>query len=178
MAGIPELTKVDVTTRYIRGEDYISAFTDTREKRPATIFNKHEGYEIILILSGWCDYRVEERTYRLNRGDMIFISEGEYHTLDVPEKCDTMFVDFRPARLFSQPELLELFFKPFNRGLSGGPHRESGNPALFRQVQKVIRLVLDKKGPTLITGEILKMLALFGKWSTGWTTGSRRTGQK
>jgi AraC-like DNA-binding protein len=156
------LQKVDVSTRYIQEADFIAAFQDYRVHRPATIFNKHEGYEIILVLSGKCTYRVEDNYYPLRKGDCMFIAEGEYHTLDVPDKCNTTFVDFRPQRLFSHPGMIELFLKPFMRGLSGGSHRESGNPALFKQILAVIRKVLAAGSRTSDTVlEVMRMLRLF-----------------
>jgi len=158
------LQKVDVLSRYIPGGDFIAAFEDYRVKRPATIFNKHEGYEIILVLSGKCTYRVEDKFYPLRKGDCIFVAEGEYHTIDVPDRCNTAFVDFRPQRLFSHPGMIELFLKPFQRGLSGGSHRESGNPALFRQILTVIRQALskEKRTPDIVL-EVTRMLQLFEK---------------
>lgn len=59
------------TISQISGSDYYHSPTS------------HRQHEVLLLLSGELSYVIEGETYKVSRGDMIFVAPGEIHTLKV-----------------------------------------------------------------------------------------------
>ena len=59
------------TISEISGGDYYHAPTS------------HRQHEVLLLLSGELSYVIEGETYKVSKGDMIFVAPGEIHTLKV-----------------------------------------------------------------------------------------------
>ena len=139
------MDKVDLTARFLGKHQCISALRVVRDRFSHKAFFRHDGYEVMAIYEGECWEQVENKRYRLEKGDLLFVAEGEHHAMSVPRHCEIGFLDIRPDRIFSHPELLSLFLQPFQRGLSGGAHKISGRPALFKLTRELIALVQSGK---------------------------------
>jgi AraC-like DNA-binding protein/mannose-6-phosphate isomerase-like protein (cupin superfamily) len=116
------MERVDDKTRFIAKSQWVTVGAEIRELAFTSALHRHDGYELVMMEAGSCLYQVEEKNYDLRAGDCIFVAEGEHHALQVPQRCRLTYVDFRPQRLFSHKEMLDLFLRPFLNGVSGGSH--------------------------------------------------------
>lgn len=65
----------------------------------------HLEMEIILVLTGTSCITVDDASYKLDTGDMIFIHSGVLHTIHTPPTGECIVVQFHPELLFSCKEL-------------------------------------------------------------------------
>ena len=63
------MRKVDAKSRFIPRSRWIAATTETREGTVTPALHRHEGCELVLVESGACTLRVEERRYAMRAGD-------------------------------------------------------------------------------------------------------------
>jgi AraC-like DNA-binding protein len=61
-----------------------------------------------------------------------FVAEGIYHGSLVRDRCRFVSIHVKPALIFSQPALIELFLRPFSP--DGRFYKISGRPALAREI--------------------------------------------
>jgi AraC-like DNA-binding protein len=156
------MAKVDSGPRFISKTRWIAVHRERRERTLPVALERHEGYELVLVDSGCCELQIEQRTYTMGRNDVAFIAEGEHHRANVPERCTLTYIDFRPGRLFSHRELLDLFLRPFRNGLGGGSHCWSGRSTLVNEVRRIARAVRAGGGDALrITEGVLRLLRAF-----------------
>jgi AraC-like DNA-binding protein len=156
------MKRIDTLTRYIARNDYIRVWEESRNRSFPDFYNKHEGYELVLISSGECQLCVENRKYLMRPGDVLFMAEGEYHCMNVPEQCTFRYIDFRPNLIFSHPAFRDLILKPFMAGLNGGSHKVSGNRQLRERVLQLIGAAeKGKAGHLQILEKLIGLLAVF-----------------
>lgn len=97
--------------------DFAHKFDKT--PRPAPDYEKHhhEFFEILYFVQGDATFTVEDRTYDLEPGDVVFIQPGEHHYVTFnPEKCYERYVlKFHetelPKRMFKKLQNRATFYK-------------------------------------------------------------------
>ena len=100
------MEKIDSGNRFLPRGRAASCGEEVRERNFSPPFNRHEGYEVIYLLEGKCNIRVESKEYLLRPDELIFIAEGEYHCAFVSDRCRIAYLDFQPGLLFSHPDLV------------------------------------------------------------------------
>jgi AraC-like DNA-binding protein len=156
------MDKVDKKDHWIQRSEFITAGEEIRLPDTPASYIKHEGYEIIIILSGSGVFQIEDRIYPVKKGDLFFIAEGEYHKMSVTRKVFCQYVDFRPSLLFNNPAVLRAFLSPFLNCLNRGSHRLAHHRELFGKVKSLIESV--RGGPADAYGifcEVVKLMEAF-----------------
>ncbi|GAA3403556.1 AraC family transcriptional regulator [Paenibacillus hodogayensis] len=100
----------------------------------------HEPYEIYYLLAGERNYFIKDHTYRIGKGDLVFIAKNELHkTSDagVPnhERILVNFNDYFVER-FAEPLLFEPFHGKIRRLRLNLPEREWVERVLFEMLQE------------------------------------------
>lgn len=100
----------------------------------------HEPYEIYYLLSGERHYFIKEQTYKIAKGDLVFISKNELHkTSDagVPNH-ERLLINFNDRFIagFGEPLLYEPFERKNRRLRLNLPEREWVERLLFEMLQE------------------------------------------
>ncbi len=100
----------------------------------------HEPYEIYYLLSGERNYFIKDNTYRIRKGDMVFIDKNELHkTSDagIPNH-ERVLINFSDRFLenFDEPLLYESFHRKIRRLSLNLPEREWLERILFEMLQE------------------------------------------
>ena len=86
--------------------------------RDAYSMHSHNMYELLYFVSGDATHVIEDRSYKLKRGDLILIQPSKYHFIRIDSDCDYERYDilFSPktknieglALLDTTPEIINL----------------------------------------------------------------------
>jgi AraC-like DNA-binding protein len=158
------MKRVDSKDRFISTSQFISAYKESRKRVFSRIYNKHDGHEILLVLSGQCEVRIEERTYPLKRNNVLFIAEGEFHSIHTTEWCSYLSLFFRPGLVFSNHQLVSLFLRPFLNGRNGGSHKLQVSMNFIKQIKHMYALLTNQKKDIIaLTEGTVKLIKYFEK---------------
>jgi AraC-like DNA-binding protein len=100
----------------------------------------HEPYEIYYLLSGERNYFIKDNTYRIGKGDIVFIDKNELHKTGdagVPNH-ERILINFHERFLhnFDEPLLFEPFRRKIRRLRLNLPEREWMERLLFEMLQE------------------------------------------
>ncbi|WP_238403294.1 helix-turn-helix transcriptional regulator [Paenibacillus mesophilus] len=100
----------------------------------------HEPYEIYYLLSGERNYFIKDNTYRISKGDIVFIDKNELHKTGdagVPNH-ERILINFSERFLhkFDEPLLFEPFRRKIRRLRLNLPEREWMERLLFEMLQE------------------------------------------
>ena len=90
--------KIYRSEQWMLADASIHIFSDEcdREEMPV---HEHDFIEIVYILDGNADQSVNEETYRVRRGDLLFINYGSTHSFAAREKFSYVNICFKPEVL-------------------------------------------------------------------------------
>ncbi|WP_166241982.1 AraC family transcriptional regulator [Paenibacillus turpanensis] len=124
----------------------------------------HAGYELYYLLSGEREYFIQDKTYRIQAGDLVFINKYDLHkTLDtgVPQH-ERILINFTKSFLggldASELDLLFSSFQNKNRVLRTAPEERKLVERLLEQMLAEQRS--DLRGTRLYTRTLLAQLLL------------------
>lgn len=90
--------KVYRSEQWMKADASIHIFSDECEKEEMPV-HEHDFIEIVYILDGNADQSVNEETYRVRRGDLLFINYGSTHSFAAREKFSYVNICFKPEVL-------------------------------------------------------------------------------
>jgi AraC-like DNA-binding protein len=111
--------------------------------RESIRMNRHDYLELMYICSGLAELKVQDRSFRLNAGDLVVMGGGIYHGMLVKHEVRVIALYFEPELIMARDtngEHLE-YLTPFLIQGSDFPHVVSGATEIPLQIHRLMEQV-------------------------------------
>jgi len=113
------------------------------EKQSAIEMNRHDYFEIVYVMSGTTDFKIEKRSFKVGKGDLVIIGPDLYHTNVTSSSVGLACLYFAPQLIVSScgNEENAGYLVPFVRQGANFPHvisKHANVPkSVFNDMQRI-----------------------------------------